>query len=114
MPCSSFLPLAERLAEDRELDRLPMSINNMIGRDILPAGRWDKAVPAAAAFAMGSLFMLPRAFTMRGLDKHYISWPKRVAVVGVGGLLGMAGIAAVSVAGPLIYGKRAPFRFASS
>lgn len=108
------LHAAERVAEDRELDRLPMMVNNFIGADILPRARWGAAVPAAAAFAMGALFMIPRAFTMRGLDKHYISAPKRVAVVGVGGLLGMAGIAAVSVAGPLIYGKRAPFRFASS
>ena len=38
---------------------------------------------------------------------------KRVAVMGLGGLATMAGVAALSVVGPFVYGHRSPFRFAS-
>lgn len=50
---------------------------------------------------------------MRGLDRHYVTLPKRAAVVLTGGLLGIAGVAALSVVGPVIFGRRSPFRFAS-
>ena len=48
---------------------------------------------------------------MRGLEKQYITFPKRVAVVGLGGLLTVLGVSVMSVAGPLVFGNKSPFRF---
>lgn len=99
----------ERQAEDAELDRLPGTLNNALGADVFARSRWDAIVPAAAAFATGALFTAPRALAMRGLDKHYVTLPKRAAVVVAGGLLSVAGVAVLSVVGPVIFGRRSPF-----
>jgi len=53
--------VAERQAEDLEVDRLPAAINNAIGRDVLPHGRLDATIPAIAAFVTGVIFTMPRA-----------------------------------------------------
>jgi hypothetical protein len=58
-----------------------------------------------------SLFLL--AVAMRGLDKHYVSMPKRAAVVVSGGLLSIVGVATLALVGPHIFGRRSPFRFSS-
>jgi hypothetical protein len=50
---------------------------------------------------------------MRGLDRHYVTLPKRAAVVASGGILSVLGVATLSVVGPYIFGRRSPFRFAS-
>jgi hypothetical protein len=83
---------------------------------ILPprSSRWDALIPATAAFATGALFTLPRAVTMRGIEAQYVSLPKRLAVMSLGGLATTAGVAALSVVGPFVFGHRSPFRFASS
>ena len=100
----------ERRAEDAEVDALPGAVNNWAGADVLGrASRWPALVPAAAAFATGALFALPRAIAMRGLERHYVSLPKRVAVCAAGGALAVAGTAALSVVGPLVFGRRSPF-----
>ena len=70
-------------------------------------------IPATTAFATGALFTLPRALSMRGLEKQYVSPAKRLAVVAVGGVATTLGVAALAVVGPLVFGHRAPFRFAS-
>ena len=77
------------------------------------SSRWDVLIPATTAFATGVLFTLPRALSMRGLESQYVSLGKRVAVMGLGGLATMGGVAALSVVGPFMYGHRSPFRFAS-
>ena len=77
------------------------------------SSRWDALIPATTAFATGAAFSLPRALSMRGLESQYVSLGKRVAVMGLGGLATMAGVAALSVVGPFVYGHRSPFRFAS-
>ena len=100
----------ERRAEDAEVDRLPGTLNNVAGADVFGrASRWPALVPAAAAFATGALFTLPRALSMRGLDRHYVTLPKRAAVLAAGGILAVAGTAALSVVGPLVFGRRSPF-----
>ena len=75
--------------------------------------RWDALIPATTAFATGALFTLPRAITMRGIESAYVSLPKRLAVMTLGGLATTAGVAALSVVGPFAFGHRSPFRFAS-
>jgi hypothetical protein len=130
--------IVERSGEEWEVDKLPGSINNLIGYDLLGKYRYDWAIPVASAFTTGVLFTLPRAgthspssycntsthtsiqplspicaVTMKGLDKHYITFPKRLAVVTAGGLATVAGVAALAVIGPYIYGKRSPYRFAN-
>jgi hypothetical protein len=59
------------------------------------------------------LFTLPRAATMRGIEAHYVSAGKRLAVMLTGGVATTAGVAALAVVGPLVFGDRSPFRFAS-
>ena len=50
---------------------------------------------------------------MRGVDRLHVSLLKRGAVVLVGGLACTAGVGALSVLGPMIFGGgRTPFRFA--
>lgn len=99
----------ERYAEDAEVDRLPGALNNAVGADFFERSRWAGLVPAAAAFATGALFTAPRAITMRGLDAHYVTLPKRLAVAAAGGALAVAGVAALSVVGPVVFGRRSPF-----
>ena len=48
---------------------------------------------------------------MRGLEKRYVSLPKRVAVIGLGGAMAVAGVGVMSVVGPLVFGNKSPFRF---
>jgi hypothetical protein len=100
----------ERYAEDAEVDRLPGALNNALGADVFGrTSRWGALVPAAAAFATGALFTAPRALTMRGLDRHYVTLPKRLAVAATGGALAVVGVAALSVVGPAVFGRRSPF-----
>jgi hypothetical protein len=71
-------------------------------------------IPAAAAFTTGALFAIPRAVTMKAVEKRYVTLPKRLGVVALFGLATVAGTAAMSVVGPLVFGHRSPFRFASA
>lgn len=139
----------ERQFEDSEIDKLPGTINRVIGYDIMSRHRYDWLIPATTAFATGVVFTLPRAgmacsktsalalcfhfispthihiftlacmlcctcaVTMRGLDKHYITFSKRVGVVVSGGVAAIAGVAALAVVGPVVFGHRSPYRFAS-
>jgi len=48
---------------------------------------------------------------MKGLDKHYVSPVKRLAVMMAGGTTTLLGVAALSVVGPLVFGHRSPYRF---
>ena len=43
----------------------------------------------------------------------YISTPKRLAVVLTGGIATTLGVGLLSVVGPVVFGERSPFRFAS-
>ena len=104
--------LAERQLEDAEVDRLPGAVNNALGRDVFARSRADGVLTAAAAFATGALFALPRAATMRGVDRLHVGPGKRAAVVVLGGLAACAGVGALATASPLIFGERSPFRFA--
>lgn len=66
-----------------------------------PAALWSPLSPPSP----------PPAVTMRGLEKQYITLPKRVAVVGLGGALTVLGVGVMSVVGPLVFGNKSPFRF---
>lgn len=102
----------ERQLEDVEVDRLPSRVNNALGVDVLPRVRSDAFIPLCTAFATGMLFTVPRAVTMRGIDRLYITPVKRVSVVVTGGVACTVGVLALSVLGPLVFGERSPFRFA--
>lgn len=107
----------ERQLEDVEVDKLPGIVNNWVaplvgGRDVFGTNRADAVIPAAAAFATGVLFTLPRAMTMRGVDKLHVTLPKRIAVCLVGGLSTTVGVSILAVAGPALFGEKSPFRFA--
>ncbi len=102
----------ERQLEDAEFDKLPGFINNTVGVDVFRRYRSDVAIPAAAAFATGALFSLPRAATMRGVDAVRVSLGKRAAVCGVGGAACVVGVGLLSFVGPVVFGDRSPFRFA--
>jgi hypothetical protein len=104
--------LTERQLEDLEIDRLPGSINNLLGSDLFERARTDAVLPAAAAFTTGVLFTIPRAVTMKGVDRVHLSFPKRLAVVSLGGLAMMAGVGTLALGSPLLFGDRSPFRFA--
>jgi hypothetical protein len=111
--------VTERQLEDLELDKLPGALNSLAapllgGRDLFRAQRADGIVPLATAFATGALFTLPRAASMRGVDRLHVSLLKRGAVCLVGGLACTAGVGALSALAPLLLGGggRSPFRFA--
>jgi hypothetical protein len=109
--------VTERQLEDVEVDKLPGLVNNLLypvtgGRDVFPRARADFLIPAATAFATGFLFNIPRAATMRGVEKAFVTLPKRIAVCVIGGLATTVGVGVVAVAGPAIFGERSPFRFA--
>lgn len=109
--------VTERQLEDVEVDKLPGLLNNLLypvtgGRDVFPRARADFLIPAATAFATGFLFNIPRAATMRGVEKAFVTLPKRIAVCVIGGIATTVGVGAVAVAGPAIFGERSPFRFA--
>lgn len=49
---------------------------------------------------------------MRGLEKHYVTLPKRIAVTVAGGAATVIGVAALAAVGPYVFGHRSPYRFA--
>ena len=105
--------VTERQLEDFEVDKLPGALNEWAapllgGRELFRSRRTESLVPLATAFATGALFTLPRAASMRGVDRLHVSLLKRGAVVLVGGLACTAGLAAVSAVSPLF----TAFRFA--
>ena len=115
---SLLFTVTERQLEDLELDKLPGALNDLAapltgGRDLFRRQRAEGLVPLATAFATGAMFTLPRAASMRGVDRLHVSLLKRGAVCLVGGLACTAGVGALSVLAPLLLGAgRSPFRFA--
>lgn len=102
----------ERNLEDAEVDKLPGWANNAIGMDVFPRSRVDGLIPAVSALGTGVLFTLPRALTMKGVDRVHVSLVKRLAVCAVGGAATLAGVGVLAAVGPLVFGHRSPFRFA--
>lgn len=102
----------ERSLEDMEIDTIPRAVNRTLGIDVFRNIRNDSLIPIATAFTTGVLFTLPKAITMRGLDRRNVSFLKRVSVCSIGGLTAVAGVSVLSVVGPMVFGKRSPFRFA--
>jgi Tim17/Tim22/Tim23/Pmp24 family len=106
----------ERQFEDAEIDRLPSWVirNVPFVSSILSSANIssDWIIPATTAFATGILFTLPRAMTMKGIEKRYVSLSKRVGVVLTGGIATLGLVGLVANVGPAIYGQRSPFRFA--
>ena len=49
---------------------------------------------------------------MRGVDAVHVSLFKRAAVCATGGVAMVCGVGILSIAGPLVFGHRSPFRFA--
>lgn len=95
-----------------EIDTIPRIINRSLGIDMFRNIRNDTLIPVATAFTTGVLFTLPKAITMRGIDRRNVSFLKRISVCSIGGLTAVAGVSALSVIGPMVFGKRSPFRFA--
>lgn len=109
--------VTERQLENYELDKIPGTINRLFypltgHKDIFPKARTDTLIPFVTAFTTGVLFSIPRAATMRGIEKNFVTFPKRFGVVMMGGLTTMIGVTSLSYLGPYIYGHRSPFRFA--
>ena len=104
--------VTERQLEDLEVDKLPGTLNELAGRDLFERGRVEALVPAATAFTTGVLFSLPRAVSMRGVERLHVGVAKRGAVLLVGGLACTLGVTALASLAPLVFGQRSPFRFA--
>jgi len=109
--------VVERQLEDVEIDTLPGVINSYMsplvgGRDLFSINRTEALVPVASAFATGVLFTLPRAISMRGLERVHVSVAKRALVCLVGGVSCTLGVGLMALAGPLVFGQKSPFRFA--
>jgi len=109
--------VVERQLEDVEVDTLPGVINSYVsplvgGRDLFSINRTEALVPVASAFATGVLFTLPRAISMRGLERVHVSFAKRALVCLVGGVSCTVGVGLMAAAGPLVFGQKSPFRFA--
>jgi len=114
--------VVERQMEDAELDRLPARLAEAARVDALqrqlpfdlprlPALPGGFLMPAA--FATGVAFCVPRAITMRGVERAHVSLPKRLAVLVIGGVAGAVAVGALAAVGPSVpvVGARAPFRF---
>jgi hypothetical protein len=109
--------VVERQLEDVEVDTLPGVINSYVSplvgnRDLFSINRTEALVPVVSAFATGVLFTLPRAISMRGLERVHVSFAKRAMVCLVGGVTCTLGVGLMAVAGPFVFGDKTPFRFA--
>ena len=104
--------VVERRMESVEVDKLPGLVNAVAGRALFDdrSASADKLIPLSSAFLTGVLFTLPRAVTMRGVDKARVTFAKRAGVVLLGGGLGVIAAAGAAVVGAAVWGERNPFR----